>query len=394
VFQLLKDPNFDFMGRKKILLMVSLVLVVSSVLIIGVKGINLGIEFTGGTELQIKFVEEPDVGRIRSALTDAGIAGQDVTTIGDPGEHEIYIRLGSSGTDDEQDHAHEVREALRSGLYPGLGSGLDLNIADSATLTRILEQMPMLGGEQAGQLALAIAEARKEKAIFRSLDDLASIQGMTPEVLTHLQANAVVGPFALRGQSFIGPAIGKELLNKARFAIIGSLVGMLIYIWIRFQLQWGFAAVVALTHDTLITLGLFSLAGLEMSLPVVAAYLTLVGYSVNDTVVVFDRIRENLKSRTAPTLEALINTSINQTLSRTIITSGSTWVVVFGLYLFGGTALKPFAFVLSIGVLVGTYSSIYIASPILVLWKQFLERRELGAARARKAKKVRKRPTA
>jgi preprotein translocase subunit SecF len=143
-----------------------------------------------------------------------------------------------------------------------------------------------------------------------------------------------------------------------------------------------------------ITLGLFSLTGQEMSLPVVAAYLTLVGYSVNDTVVVFDRIRENLKSRTAPTLEALVNTSINQTLSRTIITSGSTWIVVFGLYLFGGAALKPFSFVLSVGVLVGTYSSIYVASPILVFWKQFLERRELGAAKARKARKVRKRPTA
>ena len=381
------------MGRKKILLMVSLVLVASSVLVITFKGINLGIEFTGGTELQMKFAEEPDIGKIRSALTDAGMTGQDVTTLGDPDEHEIYIRLGTTDVEDEQDHAQDVREALRSGLYPGLGSGLDLNIADSVTLTRLLEQVPMFGRDQAGRLASAIAEARKERAIFHSLDELSSLEGMTPEAMSFLQSNTVVGPFALRGQSYIGPAIGHELLNKAMFAIIGSLVGMLIYIWIRFQFQWGFAAVVALTHDTLITLGLFSLVDLEMSLPVVAAYLTLVGYSVNDTVVVFDRIRENLKSRTAPTLEALINTSINQTLSRTIITSGSTWIVVFGLYLFGGAALKPFAFVLSVGVLIGTYSSIYIASPILVLWKQFLERRELGAAKARKAKKVRKRPT-
>jgi preprotein translocase subunit SecF len=378
------------MGRKKILLMFSLVLVVSSVLVISIKGINLGIEFTGGTELRIKFAEEPDVGRIRSALTSAGMTGQDVTTLGDPGEHEIYIRLGTEEGQDDQHLAHQVREALKTRLYPGIGSGLDLNIADSATLANFLEQAPMLGAQQARELAESITDARKENAIFGSLEDIAAIEGMTPEAMSYIRSNAIVGPMALRGQSYIGPAIGHELLNKAMFAIFGSLVGMLIYIWIRFQLQWGFAAVVALSHDTLIVLGLFALVDLELSLPVVAAYLTLVGYSVNDTVVVFDRIRENLKSRSAPTLEALINTSINQTLSRTIITSGSTWIVVFGLYLFGGAALKPFSFVLSVGVLVGTYSSIYVASPILVLWKQYLEKRELGAAKARKAKKVRR----
>jgi preprotein translocase subunit SecF len=391
VFQIFKDPNFDFMGKKMTLLGVSLALVIGSVLVIGIKGLNLGIEFTGGTELQIKFAEEPDIGAIRSALTGAGMTGQDVTTIGDPEENEVYIRLGSVGGADEQHLSRKVREALRTGVFGKSGvAHNDLNIVDSSTLKTFLEQVPALGSEQAGQIASAITEARKESAIFHSLEELSSLGGMTPEAMSYLRANAEVGPFALRGQSYIGPAIGRELLNKAMFAIIGSLVGMLIYIWIRFQLQWGFAAVVALTHDTLITLGLFSIAGMELSLPVVAAYLTLVGYSVNDTVVVFDRIRENLRSRSAPSLEALINTSINQTLGRTVITSGSTWIVVFGLFMFGGAALKPFAFVLSVGVLVGTYSSIYVASPILVLWKQFLANRELGAAKAQKAKKVRR----
>ena len=193
----------------------------------------------------------------------------------------------------------------------------------------------------------------------------------------------------MRSQSYIGPAIGKELMQKAMFAILGSLIGMLIYIWIRFQLQWGFAAVVALTHDAVITLGLFSLFGKEMSLPVVAAFLTLIGYSVNDTVVVFDRIRENLRNRRGTDLIDIVNLSINQTLSRTIITSGLTWIVVFGLYLFGGEALKPFSFVLSVGVLVGTYSSIYVASPFLVMWQQFITRRGMGSGAAAGAKKVR-----
>jgi preprotein translocase subunit SecF len=390
VFQLLKDPSFDFMGRKRILLTVSAVVVIAAILLIGFKGLNLGIEFAGGTELQIKFAQTPDIGDIRSALNRAGITGADVSTIGDPDENEIYIRVGAVAGEEGEDLSSEVRAALVSGLFSGMGGGWDLNIADRATLLGHLQRAPVLSRDQAGMLATSIADARKEVAIFHSFEELSALEGMTPEAMDYLRAEAVVGPFALRGQSYIGPAIGQELLNKAMFAIIGSLVGMMIYIWIRFQLQWGFAAVVALTHDTLIVLGLFALTDQVMSLPVVAAFLTLVGYSVNDTVVVFDRIRENLRTQRASSLQALVNMSINQTLGRTIITSGSTWAVVFGLYLFGGSALRPFAFVLSAGVLVGTYSSIYIASPILVLWKQFLEKRELKSAAAGKAKKVRK----
>jgi len=189
-----------------------------------------------------------------------------------------------------------------------------------------------------------------------------------------------LGPLSLRKRSYVGPAVGEQLVQKTLYAIVGSLVGMLLYIWIRFQLQWGFAAVVALAHDTLITLGLFSIFNQEMSLPVVAAFLTLVGYSVNDTVVVFDRIRENLRTRGSESIEVTVNQSINQTLSRTIITSGLTWVVVLALLVFGGAALKPFAFVLSVGVVVGTYSSIYVASPFLVIWTEFLAKRRRATA--------------
>jgi preprotein translocase subunit SecF len=202
---------------------------------------------------------------------------------------------------------------------------------------------------------------------------------MTPEVLEYLEKQTMVGPFALRSQSYIGPAIGQELMEKALWAIVGSLAGMLVYIWIRFQFQWGLAAVVALTHDTLITLGLFSLFDMEMSLPVVAAFLTLIGYSVNDTVVVFDRIRENTRTRgSTMDFTDLVNLSINRTLSRTIITSGLTWIVVLALFLFGGESLSSFAFVLVVGTVVGTYSSIFIASPILVIWRSLADRRAAG----------------
>ena len=202
-------------------------------------------------------------------------------------------------------------------------------------------------------------------------------QDLAPRVVASLRAAQGADAFEVRSQSYIGPTVGKELIRKALGAVLGSMAGMLIYIWVRFEFQWGLAAVIALVHDTIITLGLFSLFGYEMSLPVVAAFLTLVGYSVNDTVVIFDRIRENLRAKggTVTSLPELINTSMNQTLSRTILTSLLTWIVCVFLFVLGGPALRDFSFVMVVGIIVGTYSSIYIASPFLVVWQEWLGER-------------------
>ena len=202
-------------------------------------------------------------------------------------------------------------------------------------------------------------------------------QDLAPRVVASLRAAQGAEAFEVRSQSYIGPTVGKELIRKALGAVLGSMAGMLIYIWVRFEFQWGLAAVIALVHDTIITLGLFSLFGYEMSLPVVAAFLTLVGYSVNDTVVIFDRIRENLRAKggTVTSLPELINTSMNQTLSRTILTSLLTWSVCVFLFALGGPALRDFSFVMVVGIIVGTYSSIYIASPFLVVWQEWLGER-------------------
>lgn len=382
MLQLLKEPNFDFMARRNVVLVVSSVLVLAAIGILAIKGVPAGIEFTGGTEVEIKFAEPPDIGAIRSVLSGAGLPNQSVMRIGAATDNEVAVRLPiTSGTAAAADEAHadaarEVREAIRNGLYGAATSSTDLNIDDRQTLGRFLEGVPGMTAEQADALAGAILDRRTEIAIFHTIDEVADVPGMTADAMGYLRSAATVGPLAARGQSYIGPAIGRELMNKALLAIVGSLIGMLVYIWIRFQLQWGFAAVVALAHDTLITLGLFSLFDKEMSLAVVAAFLTLIGYSANDTVVVFDRIRENLAQRRSESLIEVINRSINQTLSRTIITSGLTWIVVLGLLLFGGAALEPFSFVLTVGVVVGTYSSIYVASPFLLLWNRFLERRQ------------------
>lgn len=372
MFRLIKTTKFDFMSQRKVSLTLSAIVVVAAIAILAVHGLNKGIEFTGGTTLQVKFVEAPDVAAIRGALSDVGLSGQQVTTIGEAAAHEVVIRLPATGdTSSDETQGLLALDAVRDMLGVENHPESDLNVVGSATLAAFV-------GSQ--DLADAILERRKEKAIFSSFDELNDVPGMTAVALDSLKSGMELGPLSLRKRSYVGPAVGEQLVQKTLYAIVGSLVGMLLYIWIRFQLQWGFAAVVALAHDTLITLGLFSIFNQEMSLPVVAAFLTLVGYSVNDTVVVFDRIRENLRTRGSESIEVTVNQSINQTLSRTIITSGLTWVVVLALLVFGGAALKPFAFVLSVGVVVGTYSSIYVASPFLVIWTEFLAKRRRATA--------------
>ena len=187
----------------------------------------------------------------------------------------------------------------------------------------------------------------------------------------------------IRLQEEVGPKIGEELKGKAILAIFWALLGIIIYIWWRFEFAFGVAAVIALFHDVMITVGIFSITGKEISLPIVAALLTIVGYSLNDTIVVFDRIREDLKIYRKESYGGVINHSINETLSRTIITSLTTFVVVLSLYIFGGTVIHDFAFAILIGVVVGTYSSIFVASPLMV--EHFNKRqKKLGSKGTRK----------
>ncbi len=371
--RLFADTRIDFMGLSRVCVTASALLMLVSVVVVAVRGLNLGIEFTGGTEIQVRYAERPDVAAVRAKLAAAGMSSQAVTTIGRPEDNEIYIRIGS-GTSAEAGTADPTTAALQALRGPA-GDRPDVNLADEKQVAALLANAPGVSAEQAGQIAKRVLEARRERAIFRSVDDLAPLEGMTPQALEHLKQQATVGPLALRSQSYIGPAVGKELVQKAVLAILGSLAGMLVYIWFRFEFEWGLAAVIALVHDTLITLGFVSLFQMEVSLPVVAAFLTLIGYSVNDTVVIFDRIRENLGGQRAQDLRPLINQSVNQTLSRTVITSGLTWLVVVSLLIFGGPPLRPFSFVLTVGIIVGSYSTIYVASPILVLWRTMLARR-------------------
>jgi preprotein translocase subunit SecF len=199
-----------------------------------------------------------------------------------------------------------------------------------------------------------------------------------PAVINSLKEGFYTSNFAVRNVEIVGPQVGKQLQKQAVLATLYSLAGMLVYLWFRFELIYGVAAVVAVFHDTIITLGLFSILNIEISLTVIAAILTLVGYSMNDTIVVFDRIRENVKILRREKLADLVNKSINQTLSRTVLTSGLTFLTVLSLFLFGGEVLHGFSLALVIGILIGTYSSIFIAAPMLVAYQNW--RAEQGRA--------------
>jgi preprotein translocase subunit SecF len=233
------------------------------------------------------------------------------------------------------------------------------------------------------RVAELVIRHRSEVGIFHSPAEANGAPGVSTAVKQWIQGNTTTGPFVLLSAENVGPQVGADLRQKALWAIVASIFGMLLYIAWRFRsLPFGVGAVVALIHDTLITVGLLALFGREFNLVVVAALLTLVGYSVNDTVVVYDRIRENQRTPKKEPLETVINRSINQTLSRTVLTSGATMLVVVALFFLGGEVLNTFALTLIIGIIIGTYSSIYVASPIVVIWKQYRDRRRLAVVPA------------
>lgn len=270
-------------------------------------------------------------------------------------------------------------KGIRRGIEFEGGAEVQLQYKAAPDVGAVRDALGKAGFE--GSIVTTIGKPEQREIYIRvPLVPGAKETDLAPRIVAALKTSQGPDAFIVRSQSYIGPTVGKELVNKALWAVIGSMAGMLIYIWVRFEFQWGLAAVIALVHDTIITLGLFSLFGYEMSLPVVAAFLTLVGYSVNDTVVIFDRIRENLRAKggTVASLPELINASMNQTLSRTILTSLLTWIVCAFLFALGGPALRGFSFVMVVGIIVGSYSSIYIAAPFLVVWQEWLGARAKG----------------
>jgi preprotein translocase subunit SecF len=315
--ELFRNVNVDWLGKKWYFLGFSLIFSVAGIISMGVhmahigSPVPLGVDFKGGTQIQVKFTNPPDADGIRKAIETAGIQDARIVPFDKPENKEMLISLPEK-TDE---------------------TSLDTG--------------------------------RKQIA------DALSAHYNNPVVSSSVQV--------------VGPTVGRQLEKQAALATLYSLIGMLIYLWFRFELIYGVAAVVAVFHDTLITVGFFALTDQEISLTVIAAILTLVGYSMNDTIVVFDRIRENLRLSRREGLTEVVNRSINQTLSRTVLTSGLTFLTVLALYLFGGAVLHGFSFALVVGILIGTYSSIAVAAPMLVAYQDW--RASKGKARTLPAAK-------
>jgi len=327
----------------------------------------------------VRFAQRPPVDKVRSALS--GKLPVEVQEVTENNQDDLI------GTDVSSDQALEqARGTMINSLNAAFGqpqSGkLDINnTGKDALADRLRDPLQRAGAglndQQLASLTSAIADYRTHNGgLIRNLDDLAHVPGMTPAALNVIKQECYASPFTILSVEIVGPRVGAELQRKALLAVMYALGGMLVYIAFRFEWIYGVAAVIAVFHDTIITIGLFSLFNKEITLTVVAALLTLVGYSMNDTIVVFDRIRENLKLLRREPLESVINKSVNQTLSRTVLTSGLTLLTALSLLLFGGQVLNGFSFALVVGIIVGTYSSIFIASPILIFWQEFMESRK------------------
>ncbi len=392
--QLLKNVNVDWIGKKEIFIGASFLLFLASIVSLIIKhGPRYGIDFSGGTLVYVKFKNPPQLDVIRGALKQRGLGESTIQRFGPESEHEVIISLDqkmtvSSGEFDQGQS--KIAETLNLSFRPleAKSGKTDLNNLGTARLEAALSGIPGLqgvlkSGTSIGDVSKGVISYRNSHGgLVGSLDDLRAISGLTPEALSLIRERFYVGEFAIIKTEIVGPKVGKALQRQAISATLYALGGMLVYIGWRFKgAIYGTAAVIAVFHDVIITVGFFSFFDKEISLTVIAALLTLVGYSMNDTIVVFDRIRENLKILRREPLTSVINRSINQTLSRTILTSGLTFMTVVSLYIFGGEVIHGFAFAMVIGILIGTYSSIAIASPLLVIWYDYQARKK-GLAKA------------
>ena len=273
-------------------------------------------------------------------------------------------------------HMHSIGSPVPLGVDFKGGTQVQAQFTQAPDVNRIRQAMDASGIQDASIQTIKSVDEPNGNEVLISLPeqrDESSLDAGRSRIVGALQAH-YDNPFVVRDVAVVGPTVGKQLEKQALLATLYSMAGMLVYLWIRFELIYGVAAVVACFHDTLITVGFFALTNQEISLTVIAAILTLVGYSMNDTIVVFDRIRENLRLSRRESLPDVVNRSINQTLSRTVLTSGLTFLTVLSLYIFGGQVLRGFSFALVVGIIIGTYSSIAIAAPMLVAWQEWRTR--------------------
>jgi preprotein translocase subunit SecF len=365
------NSNIDFLRWRYHAIAVSLVFIAIGFALLFTRGVNLGIDFAGGANVILRFQEQPPIQDLRAIVADATIQ-----QYGPSEDNSVLIRLPQAAQ--EGDYAGQVVANINERLNPEGGTKLDLNYQGRAALADLLkERDPDSRGASPDamarydDLAQRVIARRSELGIFHSMDEVTSVEGVSPAVSQILREQTFLGAFNVLNQETVGPQVGRELQRKALWAVILATLAMGAYIAVRFDFKFGVAAVLCLIHDTMFSIAFLGMIYGTFEIITVAAFLMIIGYSINDTVVIYDRVRENVKkTRTREELGTVINRAMNQTLSRTVLTGGSVILVLTSLIFWGGEVTKEFAILLLVGTTAGIFSTLTVVPAIVLAWNR------------------------
>jgi preprotein translocase subunit SecF len=356
--------NIDFVGKRRIAAIISVVLVVVSVTVFVVIGPNWGIDFTGGAEIHLKFEEQVGISEVRDAIVAVGLPGDAVQSIGAPEDAEYSVRVQDAAFGSE-----DIRAAVKDKLAATFGQDwivderFEAEVGASMTLEYGGDAVAMeqIVASLAGMKGVKVREAPDDNTFYVKLP------GLSQQVQEALQLQLADHPFEVLQVDSVGPKVGGDLRRQGFISIFATLVLVLVYVGFRFDLTFAPGAVVALFHDVTIVIGIFVLMQREVNISIIGALLTIIGYSLNDTIVIYDRIRENMERYRRKDMEGLINASVNETLNRTVNTSLTTLAAMIVFLFMGGPVIETFALAIALGVIVGTYSTVYVASPMILI---------------------------
>jgi preprotein translocase subunit SecF len=387
--QLFKEvPNIKFTSKRYYAFALSGLIILAGIWMFFTRGFNMGIDFSGGTLIEVSFLNKTSVPQVRGMMEKINLGDAQITQIGK--ENKFFIKTMASlkkmnlsnatkmeGVEEYELVARQIRNSmLDAGQKEQVAAGkIDLNNTAEGEIARFLRDKGLEDADALESSQIIIGLRKTGTGIISDFSTLEKA-GIKHRVMTLLRDNTFLSKFTFLSVEFVGPQVGKELRRKAALACIWALIGMLVYIAFRFKFLYGLSGILTLAHDVLVSLSFVLFFRIEMSLQVVAAVLTIVGYSINDTIVVFDRLRDNLKIMKKDDLEAILDKSLNQTLSRSIFTSLTVFLTVLSLYLFGGEVIHPFAFTMLVGVIAGSYSTIYQSCAWLKVWERFLLKRK------------------
>ena len=376
-----EEPKIKFINKRYYAFALSGLIILAGAVMFFTRGFNMGIDFSGGTLIEVSFLKSTSIPQVRSVLNKINLGDAQITRIS--GENKFFIKTlaslkklnlpGAVKMEDVEEYEIVARE-IRNGMLDTaerdqLAAGkIDLNNTAEGEIARFLRDKG-LGDEDTQESARIVIGLRKSNTGI--ITDFSALEkaGIKHRVMTVLRDTTFLSKFTFLSVEFVGPQVGQDLRRRAALACIWALIGMLIYITFRFKFLYGLSGILTLAHDVLIALSFILFFNIEMSLQVIAAILTITGYSINDTIVDFDRLRDNLKIMKKDDLEAILDKSLNQTLSRSIFTSLTVFLTVMSLFLFGGEVIRPFAFTMLVGVIAGSYSTIFQSCAWLKVWK-------------------------